>query len=498
MAGRSGRLGVRVSVVILSLLSPALVGPRGFAGDQGGEIGLQLGALAPDRDLSGEPMQLDNVKPFFGIRGDYLFSPHWGFLVDAGMSMFGTETPGGDLTQYTARTGLELLHRPHWTDYQTFLAFGGGWTAGDLDSGVDFSRWFGSLSAGQRFSVGANQLLRWELRVDHTLTDDGLSGEDLTTPYLLMAYTWGMPSRARDADADGVMDRQDDCPGTPSGAQVDERGCPLDGDGDGVPDGIDRCPDTPAGFPVDGEGCPLDGDRDGVPDGDDKCPGTAPEVKVDARGCPADSDGDGVLDPSDRCPDTPRGAKVDLDGCPVDSDGDGVLDGKDECPDTPRFAHVDARGCPSDGDGDGVFDGIDRCPQTPAGSAVDEVGCPAAKPLFEEQRRTLVLDGVNFAHASAELDPRSRGTLDQVAASLLAWPEVRVEVGGHTDSTGNDSYNLALSRRRAEAVRDYLVGRGVPATRLTARGYGETEPIASNADKDGRGRNRRVELKRLE
>ena len=92
MAGRSGRLGIRVSVVILSLLSPALVGPRGFAGDQGGEIGLQLGALAPDHDLSGEPMQLDNVKPFFGIRGDYLFSPHWGFLVDAGMSMFGTES----------------------------------------------------------------------------------------------------------------------------------------------------------------------------------------------------------------------------------------------------------------------------------------------------------------------------------------------------------------------------------------------------------------------
>ncbi len=251
---------------------------------------------------------------------------------------------------------------------------------------------------------------------------------------------------------------------------------------------------------------PMDSDGDGVPDSKDRCPGTPEGAKVDARGCPVDSDGDGVFDGLDRCPDTPRGAKVDAEGCPMDSDRDGVFDGLDKCPDTPRGAKVDARGCPVDSDGDGVFDGLDRCPDTPRGTKVDAHGCPVEvaeekpkpAPLFEQGRKTLVLEGVNFETNRAELLPESKARLDRVAESLKAFPEVRVEIQGHTDSTGSAARNKALSQQRADSVRAYLVQKGVAADRLKAKGYGPSQPIADNKTAEGRAKNRRVELKRLD
>ena len=124
------------------------------------------------------------------------------------------------------------------------------------------------------------------------------------------------------------------------------KGEELDSDGDGVPDSIDECPNTPIGVEVDEKGCPIDSDGDGVPDYLDKCPNTPKGVKVDAKGCPIDSDGDGVPDYLDKCPNTPKGCKVDKDGCPIDSDGDGVPDCLDKCPNTPRDTKVDKNGCP--------------------------------------------------------------------------------------------------------------------------------------------------------
>jgi OOP family OmpA-OmpF porin len=174
----------------------------------------------------------------------------------------------------------------------------------------------------------------------------------------------------------------------------------------------------------------------------------------------------------------------------LDGDGDGVEDAKDKCPGTPKGAPVDAVGCEFDSDGDGVVDSQDQCPGTPAGVKVDAIGCPPE----------IVLEKVFFKFDSAELTPDSVAVLDEniakgQAVRLLQNPGVRIEVAGHTDSVGNDAYNQALSERRANTVRDFLISRGVAADRLTAKGYGETEPMADNGTEEGRALNRRVGLR---
>jgi len=117
--------------------------------------------------------------------------------------------------------------------------------------------------------------------------------------------------------------------------------------------------------------------------------------------------------------------------------------------------------------------------------------------LFEVGRDVLVLEGVKFDFNSSQLDPSGRSILDRIAAALNQYPDVNIEVAGYTDSVGNDAYNLRLSQQRAEAVRDFLIGKGVAASRLSAKGYGEADPIASNDTEEGRERNRRVVLRKL-
>ncbi len=137
----------------------------------------------------------------------------------------------------------------------------------------------------------------------------------------------------------------------------------------------------------------------------------------------------------------------------------------------------------------------DRCAGTPRGTRVDASGCPV---VFEEGRRELVLEGVTFETAKATLLPESQVTLDRVAASLAAHPDLKVEVAGHTDSRGRRAANIRLSQARAQAVADYLVGRGIAASRLSAKGYGPDRPVGDNATEEGRARNRRVELLRVD
>ena len=246
---------------------------------------------------------------------------------------------------------------------------------------------------------------------------------------------------------------------------------------------------------------PRDSDRDGVPNAEDRCPGTVAGRPVDPTGCalPNDSDSDGVLDGVDRCPGTAPGQRVDLTGCNADLDGDGVPNSLDRCPATPADSEVDQFGCPpprppADSDGDGVPDARDRCPGSAPGSAVDALGCALARPAPAPAPR-LILRGVTFATGSARLTPAARDSLRATAAALLAAPAVRLEVAGYTDDTGPRAANERISLERAESVRRFLISSGVPEDRLTARGYGPADPVASNATAEGRERNRRVELR---
>lgn len=219
-----------------------------------------------------------------------------------------------------------------------------------------------------------------------------------------------------------------------------------------------------------------------------------------AKAVSMDQDNDGIPDDADNCPTVPEDVDgyEDSDGCPdYDNDADGIYDTQDKCPDKPedRDGFEDEDGCADpDNDKDGILDVSDRCPTFPEtfNEYKDEDGCPDEKPQMIKAK--MVLKGVNFKTASAELTDESYQILDQVFNSLEAFPAVRIEVSGHTDNVGSAKYNKMLSQERANSVRRYLVNRGVSGSRVVARGYGEDRPIASNQKASGRAINRRVEI----
>ena len=201
---------------------------------------------------------------------------------------------------------------------------------------------------------------------------------------------------------------------------------------------------------------------------------------------------------ADRCPNTAEGEKVDEHGCgpgQLDADSDGVADAQDQCPNTVIGELVDPRGCGRDADGDKVPDIADRCPDTPTRASVDENGCPS---MFQQGAKTVTLQGVTFATGSATLTPESEAALHNVAKQLQASPEVRVQVAGFTDNTGSRSANIKISQKRAVAVEKFLEQNGVSPGQLSAKGFGPDKPVASNKTAEGRAKNRRVELIRVD
>lgn len=139
-----------------------------------------------------------------------------------------------------------------------------------------------------------------------------------------------------------------------------------------------------------------------------------------------------------------------------------------------------------DGDNDGVLDAVDACPNSAAGITVDETGC--------RLQEVIVLREVVFATNSANLIGESEKNLSRVAATIARYPALKIEVAGYSDNRGSSLYNTKLSQRRADAVRGYLIGQGVAAGQLSAKGYGQESPIADNKTAEGRALNRRVEL----
>ncbi len=199
-----------------------------------------------------------------------------------------------------------------------------------------------------------------------------------------------------------------------------------------------------------------------------------------------DSDGDGVYDEFDKCPNTPKGTKVDTKGCKLflDDDKDGIENSLDKCPNTPEGAKVDTKGCKLflDDDKDGVENSLDKCPNTPLGAAVDQNGCP----------ETINLS-INFENNSYVVKEASLAKVDKFADFLKKYKNYTAEIVGYTDSRGSAAYNKKLSQKRADEVKRLLVQRGVDASRLTAVGMGELNPVASNDTAEGRAQNRRIE-----
>ena len=288
----------------------------------------------------------------------------------------------------------------------------------------------------------------------------------------------------RDRDRDGIFDKHDRCPNVAEDVDgfEDDDGCPdYDNDRDGIPDSLDKCPNKPEdkdGF-QDDDGCPdYDNDNDRIPDSLDKCP-NAPEDYdgfLDKDGCPDyDNDADMVPDSIDKCPDIPEDIDgfQDNDGCPdVDNDQDGVPDSLDKCPN--EMGKPENSGCAGT---------VQESPKTTS---------------KEIKRGRVILRGVTFEKGAATMEASSFPVLDQVAASLIDWPVAQLEIQGHTDNEGNGQRLLDLSTDRANAVRNYLVGKGIAPHRLVAVGKGANDPIAENATKPGREMNNRIEMRRID
>lgn len=370
-APRASRGAPALLAVALALVSGGLAPAPGLALDEAdltllGGVTLSGPGLADDTGNA-------NADAAVGVRGGARLTPRIRWFGEADFAAIETAGTAGDAELLAGRAGIEVglggsLARP-W-----FLTAGGGYMKVEYerDGARDFGRSLASAGIGQRLWAGGARWLRWELRGDVTIGDEGLANDGITQGWVLLGYGWGAsPPGGAPARLPPATPAPSTRPPAPPG-----RGVAGDADGDGIGDARDRCPGTPAGAVVDGRGCPRDTDGDGVLDGLDRCPETRSGDPVGSDGCPGDRDGDGVMDGLDRCADTPRGAIVDGRGCPIDTDADGIPEGIDLCPATPRGAIVDTRGCHVDGDADGVPDGLDACPATPAGALVDARGCP--------------------------------------------------------------------------------------------------------------------------
>jgi outer membrane protein OmpA-like peptidoglycan-associated protein len=398
------------------------------------------------------------------------------------------------------------LHFP--VSYNSYSGFKAGVATrlGPLSIGVnDFNFLFAS---GKKIN-GAALFAGLRVPVLYTQPDDmdGDKVSDKVDECDVVPGIWAFKG-CPDSDLDGIKDIEDHCPQEAGLAEF--HGCP-DKDGDKIPDKDDLCPDLAGDLKY--KGCP-DRDNDSIIDPNDDCPDTPGLAAF--RGCP-DTDGDGIKDDEDACPevagplvnqgcpDTDKDGIFDfLDDCPEqygpkenkgcpwpDTDNDGLLDKDDDCPNL--AGPIKNKGCPfQDTDNDGVLDKDDDCPAT-AGPASNK-GCPVIEKEVEEILKTA-FDNLEFETGKDIIKEVSIPSLTELAVVLKKKSAWGLQISGHTDNVGDDQKNLILSKKRAEAVKNFMISQGIDASRLSTLYFGETMPIASNDTPEGRQKNRRVEMK---
>jgi len=252
-----------------------------------------------------------------------------------------------------------------------------------------------------------------------------------------------------------------------------------------------------------------DRDTDGILDKNDRCPDQPEDMDgfQDEDGCPdLDNDGDGIFDLNDQASDQAEDVDgyEDGDGIPdPDNDGDGIQDAGDKAPlEKEDFdGYMDDDGAPDfDNDGDGIPDSADQCPNIPetVNAYLDEDGCPDEKSeIIIKKEAPIVLEGITFEIGSSALTAEAKAILDKVHLTLVDYPDMVLEVSGHTDNSGNRQSNIRLSRQRAESVKQYLLDQGIAPDRIITKGYGPDQPIVSNDTSEGRAKNRRIEFLRI-
>lgn len=335
-----------------------------------------------------------------------------------------------------------------------------------------------------KFAFELSSIYHFTTTDDIDLAGNGDGNDDFLATQLGINLTIG-GGGGGDSDNDGVKDSKDNCPGTPRGIPVDEKGCPKDSDNDGVADYIDQCPNIP-GLPHLG-GCP-DKDGDGVIDQEDKCPDVPGKKYFD--GCP-DSDNDGVIDSEDECPD--KAGLRQFNGCP-DGDGDGISDQKDDCPDKPGIESLG--GCP-DTDGDGIRDIDDACPNKFGPKSNN--GCPLTKEQeYQQAMNGISVNDLHFEFNSANIKPSGYKLLKKMLEKVMEIKNKNTTfvlvIDGHTDNVGSEKVNLRLSKRRAESVKKFFVKSGIDPKNVEVNAFGYSKPIADNKTAKGRALNRRVDI----
>lgn len=429
------------------------------------ELGIFGGVMLPSKEhnllRSTQPQQPFKTAGELGVRLAYY--PLSFFGVEAEAALMPSELEDGSSGSLYAGRGHGVLQIPMGA-FTPFALVGGGVLAGastamgkDRDPALHFG-------VGAKLALDEYISVRLDLRDTLTQKFGESQGTQTHHPEALIGLTFTLERKNPDRDGDGFADHRDDCPGVAG----TERGCPpplADEDGDGVADDVDQCKGSK---------------------------GAAPS------GCP-DTDGDGKVDSVDMCPRHPADTE---DGCPkvecpcTDRDGDGRTDATDKCPDEPAQT---ADGCVDrDQDKDGIPDDVDKCPDQSEtfNGFQDQDGCPDEVPAAIK-KFSGVIRGIQFATNSADITPGSKPLLDEAAKVLKEYPELKLEISGHTDTQGLRDHNVDLSKRRADSVKAYLVEQGVEAERLQTRGAGPDEPIADNKTNAGRAQNRRIEFKNV-